>query len=471
MRILFINPNNKKDINVIEDPLIVPPINLMYLAEILNREGHYSEIIDAYINELKVSEVLKFISKFEPDCIGIPVYSQSLDVIFKLTNAIKNKFSQMVIFAGGPHAAVLPDKTFEQFPSIDIIVRGEGEIIIKNLINAIEKNKSLKDIKGISFRDTKNNKRIIHNKDEKIILDLDSIPIPSRNLVDYSKYYSKLSKSNYSDVIITSRGCPFRCTFCDKQSKASRIYRERSPENVMEELRIIAERKMKAVEIFDDLFTFNQKRCIKILKMIKKERLDFEFRIRTRVNAIGDELLYHLKKGGCSTASYGVESGNQKILDLNKKGITIKMVEQAFKKTKKVSINILGFFMIALPGDTPDTINQTIRFAKKLDPHYAAFAKLIPLPGTEVYINAKKNGTLVGDFGPGKQTPWVKLPWTKTELDINKYVKKAYRSFYFRPNYIYKLFVKNLKEKNWNQLSYLAKNFYKPIVYQQEIKK
>ncbi|MCM2325931.1 MAG: hypothetical protein NDI94_05695, partial [Candidatus Woesearchaeota archaeon] len=186
--------------------------------------------------------------------------------------------------------------------------------------------------------------------------------------------------------------------------------------------------------------------------------MDFEFRIRTRVTHVDKSLLMDLKKTGCSTVSYGVESGEQAILDKMQKDTTLSRIESAFSSTEKEGINILGFFMIGNKGETKSTIYKTIAFAKKLNPMYATFGVLHPYPGTYDYESSKKNGTLQGDYAPYKPLPWIKLDWTEDVSELYAFSDKAYKEFYWRPAYMKKFAYTVLKDKNLNLLGYSLKH-------------
>ena len=232
----------------------------------------------------------------------------------------------------------------------------------------------------------------------------------------------------------------------------------RSPENVIEEIRIILDDRVNFIDIYDETFTVDQKRCLKILELCKKEKLDFEFRVRTRVDNISRTLLNRLKRSGCSFACYGVESGNELILRRIKKGITRKMAYDAFKITHQEGIDTLAFSLIGLPGDTPKTIMDTIGFTIKLNPLIGSFTAVLPYPGTEMYNQSKKDGSLIGDWSVRTELPWVKLSWTNSRDDIIRYIDLAFKRFYYRPYYLYKFTKYLIRTRNWANLSYAVRN-------------
>jgi len=363
MDVLLINPNSRKKDFVKESPIITPPINLMYVAQNLENNGYKTKIIDSFAENLSQEALLKRIKKEKAKYIGLPLYSSDLDYMHHLTKKIKSYNENIKIFFAGHHVSTLYKDVMKQYPNVDYIVRGEGEHTTLNLLNSLEKNISLNKVRGISYRDKK---KIKHNIDNKPIQNLDKIPIPSRKLINPKLYYSKLSKRNRVDVLITSRGCPYKCTFCAKLNNFFRSYRTRSIPNIIDELSIINETETIGVEIYDEIFTLKKRRVLDIMRSIKKEKFDFEFRIRTRVTHIDNEILSSLKKNGCSTISYGVESGSQHVLNNIKKETSPTIIRKAFQKTEKHGINILGFFMIGNKGDTPVSIRQFNQADNKL---------------------------------------------------------------------------------------------------------
>lgn len=453
MKILLIAPNSRRDSCISELPLVTPPLNLMYLAEVINREGCYARILDAYVLNISNLDITGSVNKFRPDAILIPLYSKDLLIVYNLTFELKKQNPNIIIILGGHHASNMPDAVLTEFSQVDYILRGEAEQSIVNLLRLINKGgKDLSKIRGLSYR---KGRKHVHNKDQSPIANLDDIPIPSRDLIVRKKYYSKLSKENPLGMIITSRGCPFSCSFC---SKIYNSYRARSPENIVTELQEILNDGAKSIEIYDDSFTLNKKRCFKIINLIKKEKMDFECRVRTRADCVDVELLRKLKSINCTTISYGVESGNQNVLALNNKKLKTNQIKKAFSITHKMKINTLGFFLIGFPQDTPRTIEDTIDFAKKLNPKYATFTVIRPFPGTKIYMEAKKNCTLMGDWSINQSTPWVKLSWTKSVKDLDMYVYKAYHKFYYRPKFVLHFFKNTIENRNWTQLYYALKH-------------
>jgi len=454
MKVLLITPNTRLNEDLKDVALLTPPLNLMYLAQALNDAGHKAEIIDCYALDLKDDELLKKVKRFEPEFFGFALYSNDLKLTYDLTRKIHDEYPNVPQMFGCHHAALMPVETMDEYPHVDYICRGEGERTIVELADCVEKGGDPAKVRGISYR---KGKRIAHNRSRPVIDELDSISIPSRDLIDQKLYYSKMSKHNPTGVIITSRGCPYQCIYCSKLD-GFQNYRQRSAENVVEELKEILAHGAKSIEFYDETFTINHKRCYKILDLLKEEGLDFEFRIRTRVNVVNRKLLSRMVERGCTVASYGIESGNQRILDSIKKGTTLPMIEKAFKLTHELGINTLAFNILGLPGDTPETIAETINFNLKVQPSFPIFVYPYPYPGTEIYFNAKRDNTLVGDWGVDEPIPWVKLPWLQSKQQLVDYVDLAFKTFYGDWGFRFKFLARCLKQRNWTILRYALEN-------------
>ncbi|MBI4043497.1 MAG: radical SAM protein [Candidatus Diapherotrites archaeon] len=461
MKVLLMTTNVRPQLKISEMPLITPPLNLMYVGEFLRQNGHEPKIVDAHGHNYLMDDVIRIAKKFEPGMICASVYSTDLRFCHSYLKQVRGALPGVKIAVGGIHSTNLPEQTLHEFEMIDFIIRGEGELTTKELADALEKNRPLSEVKGISYRDEHGHVR--HNADQPTIMDLDSIPIPGRDLIDTRIYYSKVAKRNPIDTLITTRGCPFRCSFCPRLDNDFRKYRMRSPENVVEELKFIMEAGAKNIDFYDETFTLDKERVKKIFELADKEGLDFDFRARTRVNAVDRELLELFAQHNCDTIGYGIESGNQRVLDEIGKGITLEQVKTAVALTKKNNINVLGFFVVGLKGDTPESIQDTINFACKLNTEFATFNYAMPYPGSEDYLTAKANGTLQGDWGMDKPTPWIKLPWMNKHGDVIKWADKAYRTFYFRPRYVSNWAYRTVRQRNWNQLAYAARNAWKGV--------
>jgi radical SAM superfamily enzyme YgiQ (UPF0313 family) len=291
------------------------------------------------------------------------------------------RFDEGVITViGGPHVSFTPKETLQESLWIDIVVRGEGEITISE----ISLGKELKDIDGIAFRE---NNEIVMTPPRQLIEDLDELPFPSRHLFPIPKYQAFGGEC----PLITGRGCPFNCIFCVGHKMVGKRGRFRNPKLVVDEMEKILSQGFGQINLVDDLFTLNYQHVYAVCDEIISRRLKFNWSIFSRVDTVDRELLTRMKEAGCFYTLYGVESGNQQILDTAKKKIALQKVREAVKLSQEVGISAFASFIIGLPGETGETLAQTVNFAKELNTPYG-FHLLSPFPGTELREKAREYG-------------------------------------------------------------------------------
>ena len=408
-----------------------PPLGLAYIASVL-RQNPEVKIIDSNILNYTIGDVEEELRSFNPDVVGITSVTPSIYEAYKVAETAKKVRDDCTVVLGGPHATFMPRQTMEECKYIDIIVRGEGEETTKELIENIEKGASLNEVKGITFRE-KN--EIIDAEPRPFIKNIDDIPFPSRDLLPMHLY--KFNGVKYT-TMLTSRGCPFKCSFCSSSRLFGGYWRERSPENVLEEMKIIYEEyNIRNIEFMDDTFTLNQERAEKICDEIIKQGWDISWGASSRVDTLSKKLVEKMKKAGCWILFLGIESGSQKILDTIGKRITLEQVKKAVKILKDAGIQVLGSFILGFLQDTTKTIKETIKFAKSLNLDYAEFSVLTPYPGTPIFDYAKKNSMLLTENW-SKYTaiePIVKIEGA-SEKEIKALFQKAYITFYLRPRIV-----------------------------------
>jgi len=286
----------------------------------------------------------------------------------------------------------------------------------------------------------KKGKTIINTGFPELISDLDKLPFPNRQAVPYKKYYSIISRYPVSTTLLTSRGCPYHCTFC--YQFMGRNYRYRSVTNIIEEIEECLKLGIKEFFFFDETFTINRERVLAICDEIIDRKLDISWEIRARVNTVDREMLIKLKKAGCERIQFGVETSTPEILKLLKKGITIDQVRNAFKMANKVGLTTFADFMIGLPTETREQILRTIEFSKELKPAYAQFSVTTPFPATELYELGFKKGLYTEDywrdFARNPRKEFIPRVWEESlsREELISLLNYAYKRFYLRPGYI-----------------------------------
>jgi anaerobic magnesium-protoporphyrin IX monomethyl ester cyclase len=416
-----------------------PPIGLALITAILEKADYAVNLLDA--NALQLNPRMIAERVVDADVIGITAMTPTIGTALSIAHYIKQKSPRLKVIMGGPHVTLLPEETLTTSNDIDFIVRGEGDVTIIDLLKSIENQQSLSSVKGISY---KQNGKIVHTMDRTSIVDMDSLPYPAYYLLPWGKYkpHPPHGMALPFGAMLTSRGCPYHCAYCSKPVFGSK-FRAQSPERVVEEMVYLKEKfGVKEIAFYDDSFTIDKKRVHATADKIIAKKLKIAWSCETRVNLVDKELLAHMKAAGCYVVAYGIESASPEIIKTIQKDTTIEQVEKAVRAHKEIGLQVIGYFMLGSPGETPKTIQQTINFAQKLKVDFAQFSITTPFPGTELYeIYKRKNP---------EDIPWEKFVYAGTDNptspvfesdnltrdDIEKWVSRAYREFYLRPSYI-----------------------------------
>ncbi len=449
MRILLINPPTANMITT-EVPSLVteergfnPPLGIMYIAAHLERAGFDVKIIDADVEELEYSKLAAAIKAYAPDVVGLSAMSFTLIDCMQIARLVKSADPGIKIFIGGPHVNIFPEETIK-IPEIDYVVLGEGEFLTVDLIRNISNAENLKRIRGLVFKENGN---IINTGKPDFIMDLDKIHFPARHLTLYKKYSSLLAKRNPITTMITSRGCPFSCKFCDRPH-LGKIFRARSAKNVVDEMEECVNMGIREFLIYDDTFTINRKRVLDICDEINARKLDIGFDVRARLDTVDEEMLKKMKKAGCERIHYGVESGNDEILKILCKGIDVEKAKKMFKITKKIGIDRLAYFMIGNPRETRETVMESINLAIKLDPDYVHFSITTPFPATGLYFMGLDEGVIKKDywkeFAENPEKDFIPPLWEENlnRQELLELASLAYKRFYTRPGYVIRRMLK-----------------------------
>ncbi len=409
-----------------------PPIGLAYIASVLERDDFEVKILDLSTNRHDLSRLIKLVQDYSPSVIGFTSTTPLILTVYKIIDSLKKNFPDIKYVIGGPHPTALPEEGLEY---ADFIVRGEGEETFLELANAIKNKQKTSSIKGISF---KHKKKCFHNPNRPLIKNLDEIPYPAWHLLDLKKYHYFGSKKASTANIFTSRGCPYTCSFCNKNI-FGRTLRVRSNENILGEIDLLVNTfGVKRINFSDDVFNMNKTKTVALCKEITRRNYDLSLfpQNGVRVDSMDKEMLDSFWNAGFDGLVFGVESGDQRILDLNNKCITLKKISHAFKISKNYGFSRWGLFLLGLPGETKKSIMKTINFSIKLNPDIAKFGVLVPYPGTKVYdiYKDRLKTTNWSKFTVSGKPIFEHENMTSQELwDLYVY---ATRKFYFRPSKI-----------------------------------
>jgi len=336
----------------------------------------------------------------------------------------------------GSHANYFHRQLLEQHPEVDAIIRGEFEITVRELGLALKQGLPLSGVAGITYRE---GSEVRVNPERPFDADLDRWPYPAREVIPIEKYQTAQYQGKRGTFMLSSRGCPYRCTFCLwPGTMVGRDFRSRDPEAVVNEMEhLVQHYGVDDIYFDDDTMTIDRERLLRICRLIQERDLKVHWISMGRVDTVDEELLTEMRKAGCDNLYLGVESGSEEMLKRLKKGIGLDQVEKAFQMARKAGIKTQAFFMLGGPGETHETLKETIDFAVRLDPDNAQFAAAVPYPGTEMYEESLRKGYLRAQTWEDYAARDIVLETeTLSRLDLEKARLEAYRRFYLRPRFI-----------------------------------
>ena len=416
-----------------------PPFGLCYLAAVTRQLGLKTSIVDAQALNLDFQETINAIMAYSPDYVGITVTTQLVISAATVAEELKIQDPKISLIVGGAHITALTKETLEEYPCFDFGVFGEGEQTLTELLKALETNTDLKQVDGLAFRQSPNS--VLLTGKRAPIKDLDELPFPAFDLLPRMGEHYRIATQSVNRLpalsLITSRGCPGKCTFCDT-SVHGHIPRAHSAEYVARLMTVMSkEYGAKSIFFDDDNFLIFKPRLKKLVEILKSQKLDLTWSCMGRVNMVDTEMLELAKSCGCWQVIYGIETASQPLLDFYQKGITLEQVENAIKITKKVGLNTKGFIMFGNPLETRESLRMTIDFTKRIDLDDVSIAFFTPFPGSAIYNEVEKYGKFDRDWAKMSCFDIVFVPNGFTEAELRKWVKTAYRQFYFRPRIIF----------------------------------
>jgi len=433
MKITLVNPPYPPSVHS-HPPFI--PLGIAYLGAVAEREGHEVTVIDCQAEKLSYEAFRSRLEQNPSDLVGVTATTLLYKSAMQLVAIAKQVHPQAVTMLGGSHGTFWDENALDEYPSLDVVVRREGEATFIELLDKLQSKTSFNNVLGITFRSKES--KITRNPDRPFLEDLDSLPFPAHHLLPLETL-KRMGKVLFP--LITSRGCVFWCDFCSTVRMFGRGYRMRSPKNVVDEMEMVhSNYGISQVTFYDDAFTVNRDRVLKICEELHTRKLKIEWDCGTRVDMVDRELLKTMRDAGCIAVWLGVESGSETILGAMNKSIKLNQTRLAYKTAHEVGLMTIANTVLGFPGETEQTARETINFVKELNPDDVGFYVATPYPGTPMYEQVKKNGWLrVTDFdkydtaGPTFETPWLSM---KRLAEIRY---KAYQEFYLRPGYVIKM--------------------------------
>lgn len=415
----------------------LPSIGILYLASCLRKEGYPVTVIEACSKSLSLTKTIECIISSGPKYVCISATTLTIHSAVQVAETIKAIDPKITTVIGGPHLTAVPEKTIERFSCLDIGVIGEGEETIVELIRSLEEDTGLSSLPGIIYR---RDNGLAKTSPRPFIKNLDEIPFPAWDLLDdFPKGYRPPPfrfKSLPAAYIVTSRGCPYQCIFCDRSVFGNKC-RTHSAEYVLDLMEYLSKHfGIKEILLEDDTFVTFRKRLIEICEGILRKGLEIGWSCLGRADAVDLEILKLMKKAGCWHISYGIETGDPKVMDFIGKKISLEKIEQAVRWTKEAGLMAKGFFILGHPIDTPESIEKTIKFALKIPLDDISVAMLTPFPGSRVYEIASQYGEFDEDWQKMNLLDIVFVPKGLTKAELKSYSRQMIRSFYLRPHQI-----------------------------------
>jgi radical SAM superfamily enzyme YgiQ (UPF0313 family) len=440
MKILLINPpilDSKVYARYSSGAPCLPPLGLCYLASVLLKKNHEVKILDCVAEKINISLLLDKIGDIHPSLVGVTSATVSYAASKVVLQAIKKMYPDITTVLGGAHISALPAQTMADCEAIDVGVFGPGEYTLMEIVERLDKNQSLINIQGALLR---YNGRIVENRPRDQLVSIDEIPLPARHLLKDLRLYSHtpFRGGKFMTTMITSRGCPFNCAYCD-QSVFGRVWKYHSPDYVISEMAHLKEKYgINFISIEDDNFLLSKKRTIDICKKIIDNSINLSWSCLGRVNEVDDNVLPLLKKAGCKTIYIGIESGSSRVLELINKKISIEDVRKGVELIKKYNINVTGSFILGLPTETKKDIEKTIELALSLPLDGITFFTFTPYPKTPLRDLAFQHGKVSKEWKNYSGHP-SSIPFIPNGMDEEYLLEiqaEAYRKFLLRPKYL-----------------------------------
>jgi len=450
MKFSFVSPPLNTEVSTREKKKMVgasPPMGILYVATYLKNAGVEVSLLDATAKRLSIKETANWIKKEDPDLLGFSTLTCTSRTAPQIAREAKKENPNLTVVFGGLHATYNPTRILKKYPWIDVVVRGEGEQTALELVETLEKEKSLKNVLGITFR---NDGEIISTPDRPLIKDVDTIPFPDRTLLD-TEYHALAAGINAAPKkytsFVTSRGCVYNCRFCGIRALAHNIWRPRTVQNALEELLLLESQGYTQFHFVDDNFMLNQKRAIELCREIRREKMDIDWICLGRVDNCSYPMLKELVRAGCKIIHFGIESANQRILDYYNKRITPQQSRTAIKAARKAGVDvIIGSLIVGAPDETPQEIQNTLQFAKQLKLDIPEINILAAYPGVEIWDELKTKGLLDEEecWETGVLVPKISPDAVPPEK-INKMIHEHLRHYLLRPSFIAEEILKTLK--------------------------
>ena len=438
----------------INEATLTPPLGLAYLAAVLEKNGHTVRIIDAHILGSTADKITAYFDG-RPDLIGISANIVTYRGAIACATQCKKVYRDTPIVFGGPYPSSLASKILKDNTAVDAVVMGEGEYTVAEIADSLDKKNVFEGIRGVMYRFQGD---YISNKSRPLIDNLDEIPFPAYHLLPDLATYRTRSRARPVGYIFSSRGCPFQCSFCNKNIFGAR-WRPHSVDRVVNDItRLVEEYGVRQIDILDDNFTFDKARTHDILDRLVERHYQLSINLQNgvRIDRMDEELLRKMKQAGVFKIGFGIETANVGIQREIKKRVDLDKARNLVSTARSLGIVTIGFFIMGLPGDNAKSMKETIDYIIRLDPHMVNTTVCVPFPGTELFETVKREGVFLEDVEHGIDTGFFgdRVFFTVGSMkreEILSYFRKAYRRFYMRPSKVLDVArtIKSFEELKW----------------------
>lgn len=414
---------------------------VLVLAAVAKQRGHEVAIVDAKGGGSTLAEATAQVAALKPDVLGISATTISIHNGARIAAAVKEKLPHVTTVVGGPHVSAVPEATLAAFPEFDYGVAGEGEVAFFALLDAVANGGPTSGLPGVVGRDAAG---VVHASCRAPYLDdLDALPFPAWDVLgDAFPHRFGPSIFNYRctpmATLVTSRGCPFSCTFCDR-STSGKLGRYHGVEYVMEMCRMLAARGTRHVMFYDDLFTVKKKRVVELCEAMIHAKLPFTWSCNSHPNLLDLETMKLMKRAGCWQIAYGVESGSQRVLNVVKHEVKLPRLRETLRMTRQAGIRAKGYLMLGHPTETVESLEETRAFLEDVDLDVAQVTKFTPYPGTPAYPTIHQYGAFTEDWERMNAMNFIFIPNGLNEEILEDYFARCYRAFYTRPRVLWGL--------------------------------
>jgi len=419
----------------------MPGVGTLVLAAVARERGHRVHVVDGKRTGTPVEEVARSIAAHDPDHVGISATTISITNAAAIGERVRTLVPKAIVTVGGPHVSAVPERTLEAFPGFDYGVVGEGERSYFDLIDTLDAGRDPRDVAGLVYRDG----ATVHANPRAPYLDgdeLDRLPPPAWDLVPDFPLRFQPNVFNYRATpvasLVTSRGCPFSCTFCDR-STSGRRGRYHSADYVMHLCERLDALGVRHILFYDDLFTVNKPRVIELCERFLAAGFEFTWSCNSHPNLLDPKTLALMKRAGCWQIAYGIESGSQRVLDVVKHEVRIPRMLETLRQTRAAGIRVKGLLMMAHPTEDEAALAETVEFLRTAPIDLAQVTKFTPYPGTPSYARIREHGTFTEDWERMNAMNWVFVPNGLTPDVLERYFRLAYRAFYGRRDVLWGL--------------------------------